>query len=244
MERRAGSRPQTTRAEGSVRDSARALERAADEVGGWPHPHRIQYVDERRSRSATSSSKRGSARCERTTVRRRARPPVIVEHLEWLRRLLCPYRVVDDWAKLGLGRVELFGVVESLETLSDPLYGQAAVVVVYRAWPPSTMIGVDRATAYVSRAFEVRARQAVDFLLTQGQQRIVVRADPGDSVDTLHRDLLARYGVALRAKIEIIRPGDRLVVMGRVLEGYGSSGSPMRSDPYLAAVAVEGLRLP
>jgi len=162
----------------------------------------------------------------------------------WLHRLLRPYRVVDNWAKLGLGRVELFGVVESLETLSDPLHGQAAVVVVYRAWPPSSMVGMDGATAHSSRAFEVRARQAVDFLLTQGQQRIVVRADPGDSVDTLHRDLLARYGVALRAEIEIIRPGDRLVVMGRVLERYGSSGSPMRSDPYLAAVAAEGLRLP
>lgn len=151
--------------------------------------------------------------------------------------------MVDDWSALGQGRVELVGDVEALTTLFDPLGGQAAVAMSYRAWPPSTTVGIDGATRHGSRAFEIRAQQAVDFLLVRGTDRLLVRPDPGDDIDSLHRDLVRRYGVGLRAEVEMVRPGDSLVVTGRVLEQYAAGGSPLRADPYLAAVGAERLRL-
>ncbi|MCH9685978.1 MAG: hypothetical protein K0V04_31375, partial [Deltaproteobacteria bacterium] len=106
--------------------------------------------------------------------------------------------------------------------------------------PPSTTIGIEGGTSHNSR-YQVNARQAVDFVLTDGAVRVLVRPDPGEEVGDLHERLVARYGVGLRAETDIVEAGQRLRVSGTV--EHRSVGAGHRELPYVAIVRAEKIRL-
>jgi hypothetical protein len=153
----------------------------------------------------------------------------------WRRR----YRRIEALRSLERGRVEVQGRVEMLDALHDPLDGEACVAIEYRAWPPSTIsMGVDGATAHAGRAFQVGARQAVDFVIADETGRVLVRPAVGQDVSELHRDLVDRYGVGLRAETEHVPIGARVRVAGRVSFVRGA-GSPLRAEPYVAVIEAD-----
>jgi hypothetical protein len=160
----------------------------------------------------------------------------------WYDRLLGRVPFIADWGVLRSGRVEVEGIVEAVEALVDPIQGDACVAVEYRAWPPSTTLGMDGAATVGGRAFQIEAGQAVEFALRQGARQILVRPDTGQDVAALHRDLLRRYGVNLRADVHIVVPGARLRVVGHLEEGP-ATGSPMRADPFTAVLTAERMRI-
>ncbi len=165
---------------------------------------------------------------------------------QWLRRLWRPYEAVAELGALVTGtalRVEIEGSVEPLGTLVDPVSGEACVAVSYRAWPPATTLGMDGATAHAGRAYQVNARQAVDFVLSDGSSHVLVTTDPGEDVGALHQRLLERYGVGLRAETDIVQVGQRLRVAGHVVH-RGGRNTPHRELPYCAIVRVERIRPP
>lgn len=158
--------------------------------------------------------------------------------MSFLDRLFRRYRKVDDWADLADGRIRVRGRAETSEPLIEPLGGESAIAIDYRAWPPATTIGADGATAANSRAFQVQSRQTVDFELVDAQgRRLRVAVDPGDDVSGLHVRLLQQYGVGLRAEVDLIEPGQDVEVEG-TLQLTGSGRSPHRTDPLLGTVVA------
>jgi hypothetical protein len=149
------------------------------------------------------------------------------------------YRVFDDLRDIDEGRVEVQGRVEALDVLHDPLHGEPCVAIEYRAWPPTSMVGMDGGNAQSGRAFELAARQAVDFVLADGTGRVLIQAAQGDDLAALHHQLLHRFGVQLRAEVETVPVGSLLHVAGRVTHRRGRVGSPMRSEPYVATVHAD-----
>jgi hypothetical protein len=160
--------------------------------------------------------------------------------LAWYDRLLRRVPFVEDWNALPRGRVELAGVVEAIDALSDPLSGEACVAIEYRAWPPSTTPGMDGTVG--GRAFEVQARQAVEFFLRNGEARILVRPETGSDIAELHRDLLRRYGVNLRADVRIVPPHAMVRVVGTA-RAVAPGASPMRAEPFRATLTAERIWL-
>ena len=134
----------------------------------------------------------------------------------WLDRLIGRVPTVTDWDLLQLGRVEIEGAVRALQWIEDPVDGQRCVALEYRAWPPSTTVGVDGAAVVGDRAFQVTAGQAVEFLLEASGRSVLVRPQPGTDVAARHRALEAQYGINLRTDVQCIAPGDEVVVRGRV----------------------------
>jgi hypothetical protein len=135
-------------------------------------------------------------------------------------------------------RVRLDGTVEALQPVLCPVSGQPAVAVQYTAWPPSSTLGIDGGSGYHSRAFQVRCQQAADFVLCDGDTRVLVHVDPGSDVLRVHRELLDRHGIGLRSEQQLIAAGARVHVIGRV-ESTSRCSSPHRRDPYLAVVRAE-----
>lgn len=159
----------------------------------------------------------------------------------WLDRLLRRYRTVarlGELTALDPGRVEIEGVVESIELLENPLDGTHCVAMDYRAWPPSTTLGMDGATSYGSRAYQVNAREATHFVLRDTATRVLVQVDQGDDVGGLHRRMLEQFGVNLRAEVDMIVVGAPVRVAGK-LTHTGTRGSPHRSESYSAVVRAE-----
>lgn len=134
--------------------------------------------------------------------------------------------------------MQVEGTAEPVRVLHDPCSGDACVAVDYRAWPPSTTLGIDGGTAHNGRAYQLAARQAVDFQLREGPVSVLVRVDYGEDVAALHRRLQERFGVGLRAETEVVTPGARVGVAGRV-RARESFGSPHRSAPYTLAIDAE-----
>ncbi len=165
---------------------------------------------------------------------------------QWLQRLWRPHRPVEDLASLAsgdVGRVEIEGRVEAMGHLTDPLTGATCVALEYRAWPPATTVGLDGATSHGGRAYQVNARQAVEFVLVDGQAQVLVQPDPGEDVAGLHERLLERYGVGLRCETEVVVIGQRLRVAGKVIHRAGGPGTPHRELPYGAIVRAERIRV-
>lgn len=158
-----------------------------------------------------------------------------------LDRLLRRYRSVSDLGTLQAfdrARVEIEGEVELLEALDDPIGGRSCAAMDYRAWPPSTTMGIDGGTTYGSRAYQVNARQAVDFVLSDGHGRVLVQVSGGEDIAGLHRRLLERFGVGLRAEVDTVEAGTRLKVAGR-LTHTARRGSPHRSASWTAVVRAD-----
>ena len=162
--------------------------------------------------------------------------------MAWYDRLLGRVPFIEDWGELQAGRVEVEGIVEAIETLVDPIDGDPCVAVEYRAWPPSTTLGMDGGSTVGGRAFQIEAGQAVEFALRQGERQLLVRPDPGRDVAALHRDLVRRYGVNLRADVHIVEPGTTLRIVGD-LQPAPTPGSPMRTDPFAAVLIADSLRI-
>ncbi|MCX4243840.1 hypothetical protein [Paraliomyxa miuraensis] len=164
----------------------------------------------------------------------------------WLQTLWQPHQRVGELAALVSStarRVEIEGRVEALTSLRNPVSGEPCVALEYRAWPPSTTLGMDGATAHAGRAYQVNARQAVDFVLEEGGVRVLVHTDHGEDLAALHRSLLERYGVSLRAECDALVVGQRLLVTGTVEHRRSSVGTPHRELPYSAIVRAERLRV-
>lgn len=161
----------------------------------------------------------------------------------WLNRLLGRVPHVSDWEQLALGPVEVEGTVRAFDVLEDPVDGEPCVVLGYRAWPPSTTVGVDGSSFVGDRAFQVSAQQSVEFALEGQGRRLLVRPLPGEDVAGKHRELVAQYGVALRTEVRCVVPGDEVVVRGRVVHLGSAGGSPHRSDPHWAVIEAEQIRL-
>ena len=153
----------------------------------------------------------------------------------WPRR----YRRVELLRQIQEGRIQVAGRVEPLETIEDPLTGEPCVAVEYRAWPPATTIGMDGATQHAGRAYQLDARQAVEFMLTDETASILVRPPVGEDVEAIHRELLQRYGVGLRAETEHVTAGAHIRLEGRVTYVRGEKGSPLREAPYAAIVEAD-----
>ena len=113
----------------------------------------------------------------------------------------------------------------------------------YRAWPPSTTVGVDGAAVVGARAFQIVASQAVEFLLESGGKSVLVRPQTGDEVAERHAALEAQYGLNLRTEVQCVVPGDAVRIEGRVSYVSPAGGSPMRSDPYRAVVDATRFQL-
>ncbi len=159
----------------------------------------------------------------------------------WLDRLLRRYRSIaslGELTSLGAGRVEVEGVVEPIELLDNPLDGSPCVAMDYRAWPPSTTLGMDGGTSYGSRAYQVNAREATHFVLRDAAGRVLVQVDPGDDVGGLHRRMLERFGVGLRAEVDTITNGARVRVAGELIHA-SHRGSPHRSESYSAVIRAD-----
>jgi len=164
----------------------------------------------------------------------------------WLQRLWRPYVEVPELGLLAAGtdrRVEIEGRIEALELLRDPLANEFGVALEYHAWPPATTMGIDGGSSHSSRAFQVNARQALDFVLCEGAARVLIRTDPGEDVMALHDNLLRRYGVGLRAETELVEAGQRLKIAGVVEYRSAGAGTPHRELPYGAIVRAERIRL-
>jgi hypothetical protein len=132
--------------------------------------------------------------------------------------------------------VELSGAVEALGTLSDPLDGSTCIAIEYRAAPPS-QLGI-QGTEQPFSAFRVEAHQAVEFVLTDGAQRVLVQIPTGqDDVAAVHAHLMLEYGLRLQAATRCIRAGDHLHVVG--IADDALSVSPYRSPSYAAVVRAE-----
>lgn len=160
----------------------------------------------------------------------------------WLDRLRGPkYRPVTRVDDLGRGRVELRGVARAEDgAVRDPVSGADCVAVEYKAWPPSTTVGIDGGTSFNARAYEVTARQSVNFLLRLGEHDVLVRVPPGsDDVARVHASLIDRFGVGLRTETNTVPDGVVVRVEGKVVQGAANRGSPHRADPWVATVVAE-----
>lgn len=133
--------------------------------------------------------------------------------------------------------VTLTGRVEPLEPIFDPVSGEAAVAVAYRAAPQSSVIGVAGALSVVARAFHVSCQQATDFVVSDGPHRVLVCVDRGSDVTAVHRDLVARYGVGLHTDRALVRPDAHVRVIGLRLARLATS--PLRAEPYLAVIRAQ-----
>jgi hypothetical protein len=133
--------------------------------------------------------------------------------------------------------VTLHGRVEPLDPIFDPVSGEAAVAIDYRAAPQSSVVGVAGALSIVARAFHVSCQQATDFIVTDGPHRVLVCVDRGADVVAVHRDLVARYGVGLHTDRSLVRPDAAVRVIGRRVGTLATS--PLRDEPYLAVIRAQ-----
>ena len=160
----------------------------------------------------------------------------------WLDRLLGRVPRVNDWTQLELGPVEVVGTVRALEQITDPVGGARCVALEYRAWPPSTTLGIDGAAVVGDRAFQVSVSQAVDFLLESNGRSLLVRPQRGADVSEKHAALEAQFGFNLRTEVHCVGAGDELVVRGRVVHLTAAGGRPHRTEPHLAVIEAAQLR--
>lgn len=159
----------------------------------------------------------------------------------FLARLLRRYDVVADLGTLRerVGdRVEIEGIADPTAVLEDPLTGERCIALDYRAYPPSTTIGIDGGTAHNGRAYQMVARQAVDFSLGDGPISVLVRVEAGEDVAELHARLVEQFGVGLRAETDRLVGGQRIGVAGRVRQ-VGAVGSPHRTAPQTIVVVAD-----
>ncbi|PRQ09073.1 hypothetical protein [Enhygromyxa salina] len=163
--------------------------------------------------------------------------------MHWLLRLFTRERDpqprrVDELLEIG-DRVELVGRVESLGELHSPLDHEPAVVIRYRGRPTAR---IDRQTPFADMGTGIEAHQALAFVLRDSSGTALIELDAGVDVGEIHQRLLGTYGAALELDVELVRPGDRVRVQGRVRERT-DGGSPHRREAWAAVVVAESVAL-
>lgn len=153
-----------------------------------------------------------------------------------------PVAGLSDLLDMDGSRVEIEGYAEPVRPIEDPLTGEGCVAIDYRAWPPSTTIGIDGATAHNGRAYQLAARQTADFVLTEGPVTVLVKVDEGEDVMGLHERLLEQFGVGLRAETDNVPIGARIRVSG-VVQAEAQGASPHRSAPHTITLRAERFRV-
>jgi hypothetical protein len=157
-----------------------------------------------------------------------------VSILDWFSR---PARFVEDFSNLGKGLIEIEGEIEALSLLSDPVDGRPCVAIEYSASPPSL---INVIAAGPTTAFTVSARQAVDFVITDGKYRVLVRVeDEQDDVIAVHRHLMDEHGLRLRVRRGMLAEGDSVRVRGRVERGADLTSSPYRNADFDGVIVAE-----
>lgn len=136
-------------------------------------------------------------------------------------------------------RVVLEGQVETLSVLHDPILGEPAVVLDYRARKPGV---AQRYFGLQGEESGIRASEAVDFVLRDPTGAALIEVARGGDVTGLHRQLHEEFGIDLDAKVERIAPGDRIRVRGRV-RALGQQSSPHRREAWTVVVLAEDLEL-
>lgn len=163
--------------------------------------------------------------------------------MRWLNRLLGRERSYttrriaaitehDTW-------VELEGEVEALTLLRDPLDGQDAVLLDYRARRPGLArryFGVHDVGA------TIEGQQGTNFVLRDASGSALIEVEPGGDIGQLHRRLLAEFGVDLLADSDRVSPGDRIRVRGRV-RVQSRDSSPHRRDPWSVTVVLDDVEV-
>jgi len=163
----------------------------------------------------------------------------------WLDRLLSrdkPYAPtpIAESSHLEVGdRVEFSGQIDALSTLIDPVDGRPAVAMQYRAKAPAALQRFYGIKAYGNA---IDAHQATNFVLRDASGSALVEVEPGGNLGELHHQLQRKYGVELEAEVEVIAPGERVRVQGRIVK-VTQTGSPHRRDPWSAVVAAEAILL-
>jgi hypothetical protein len=139
--------------------------------------------------------------------------------------------------EVALGETDIVGVVETFdEEVEDPLTGRHGVALEYHASAPSAVSRAYAGLLGTSADMEVRARQAVDFLISDGSGSALVRVHPGHDVPALHRTLAAEYGLELRSETALVRTGQRVRVRGKVVDVCDES--PMRRGRWRAIIVA------
>jgi hypothetical protein len=160
--------------------------------------------------------------------------------VRWLDRLLGRRgaylgRPISAVAAVG-ERVELEGRVEALTVLRDPIAGEPAVVMDYRARRPGV---AQRYFGLHEGKDGVEASEAVDFVLRDRTGAALIEVERGVDVGELHRRLREEFGIELEATVERLTPEDAIRVRGRVREL--KEGSPHRREPWTVVVTADEL---
>jgi hypothetical protein len=134
-------------------------------------------------------------------------------------------------------RVELEGEVEALELLHDPVEGEPAVVLNYRAQRPGV---AQRYFGIHEAAGEIEGYQATNFVLRDESGAALIEVERGGDLAKLHRRLRDEFGVDLQVEVDHIAPGDRVRLRGRV-RARTEEGSPHRREPWAVVVSLDEL---
>src|SRR5690554_4030822 len=163
--------------------------------------------------------------------------------MRWLDRLLGRSGGYSDCSISELAvvdqRVAIEGQVEALSVLHDPISGEPAVVLDYRARKPGVAqryFGIDE------RDRGITATQAVDFVLRDPTGAALIEVARGGDVDALHQRMHEEFGIGLDATVDRIAAGDRIRVRGRV-RTVDDGSSPHRREPWTVVVMAEELEL-
>jgi len=163
--------------------------------------------------------------------------------MSWFRRLftrLAPVpRRVAELEEVG-EFVELRGIVEALRVLHNPLDGSEAVMLNYSA---RMLSRVDQQVElFFDESTTTRLAQGASFLLRDQSGVVMIEVEGGDDVEAAHEGLISRFGAGFDFNVDIIAPGDEVVVHGRVRE-LVAGGSPHRSAGWTAVIGDARIEL-
>jgi len=139
--------------------------------------------------------------------------------------------------------VELVGEVEALALLHDPVDHEPAVILHYHAGPTShlrSLLNVEAPFADTGGSLEVH--QATNFVLRDASGAALIEVDPGVDVGAAHQRMLGLYNALINVDIDLIAPGDRVRIQGRVRSGV-AQGSPHRREDWSAVVRMESVEI-
>ena len=140
-------------------------------------------------------------------------------------------RAVAELDEIG-ELIELRGQVEALQVIHNPLDGSEAVLLSYSARIRALaerQIGIDDPAA---RSHHV---QGTSFLLRDASGVALIEVEAGEDIEAIHAKFLAAYDAGIMVDVEMIAPGERVRVRGRVRELVGS-GSPHRSGAWSVVI--------
>ncbi len=144
--------------------------------------------------------------------------------------------MIERFADAELGQVELTGTVEAMDLLNDPITGEPCVVIEYRAWPPTTTLGIGGGLVGGGHGYVVHATQAVDFLLNDGSDRALIKVERGQDIVAIHGKLTARHGIELHTERRLVRAGTTVRVAGTIAHRGRMARSPHRREPHLLVI--------